>query len=96
MADISHSRIDQALAKRNKRVAMTGLFLAAGFVGALGLPDYDPINSSFFSRPFDWPGIRERMGRCHCWAGDDDRYVPLSRSQELAERLDAPLEVVAT
>ncbi len=72
-----------------------GLFLAAGFVGALGLPDYDPINASFFARPFDWPGIRERMGTCRCWAGDDDPYVPLARSQAMADDLHAPLEVIA-
>lgn len=72
-----------------------GLFLAAGFVGALGLPDYDTINQSFFVGSFDWAGIRERKGTvCRCWAGDDDPYVPLSRSQEVADRLQAPLEIV--
>lgn len=73
----------------------SGLFLAAGFIGALGLPDYDPINASFFTKPFDWKGISERKGSaCRCWAGDDDPYVPLPRSQELADHLGAPLEVV--
>jgi predicted alpha/beta hydrolase family esterase len=73
-----------------------GLFLAAGFIGALGLPDYDPINATFFATPFEWVGIRERKGSaCRCWAGDDDPYVPLLRSQEMADHLDAPLEVVA-
>jgi len=72
-----------------------GLFLAAGFIGALGLPDYDPINQSFFAAPFDWAGIRARKGRaCRCWAGDDEPYVPLSRSQEIADCLEAPLEIV--
>ena len=72
-----------------------GLFLAAGFIGALGLPDYDPLNRSFFAAPFDWAGIRARKGRAgRCWAGDDDPYVPLSRSQEMADRLDMPLETV--
>jgi predicted alpha/beta hydrolase family esterase len=72
-----------------------GLFLAAGFIGALGLPDYDPINQSFFSMPFNWAGIRERKGSaCRCWAGDDDVYVPLLRSQEVADHLDAPLDVI--
>lgn len=75
---------------------LCGLFLAAGFIGALGLPDYDPINASFFAKPFDWKGIRERKGyACRTWAGDDDPYVPLSRSQELAHQLGAPLEVIA-
>ena len=72
-----------------------GLFLAAGFAGALGLPDYDPINASFFATPFDWTGIRTRKGRaCRCWAGDDDPYVPLARSQDVADRLGAELEII--
>ena len=72
-----------------------GLFLAAPFIGALGLPDYDTINHSFFSGSFDWAGIRERKGSAvRCWAGDNDPYVPLSRSQEVADRLGTPLEIV--
>ncbi|MDR6789162.1 putative alpha/beta hydrolase family esterase [Sphingomonas sp. BE138] len=72
-----------------------GLFLAAGFIGALGLPDYDVINASFFAEPFDWDGINERKGCVtHCWAGDDDPYVPLPRSKEVADRLMVPLKVV--
>jgi len=75
---------------------VAGLFLAAGFVGALGLPDYDAINHSFFVAPFDWPAIRERKGRvCRCWAGEDDRYVPVSRSQDIATCLEAPLDIVS-
>lgn len=74
---------------------MGGLFLAAGFVGALGLPDYDTINASFFIQPFDWTGVRTRMGAaCHVWAGDNDPYVPLARSQTVADALAVPLEVV--
>ncbi len=73
----------------------SGLFLAAGFIGALGLPDYDAINASFFAEPFDWKSINERKGSaCRCWAGDDDPYVPLPRSQQLANHLGASLEVV--
>jgi predicted alpha/beta hydrolase family esterase len=73
-----------------------GLFLAAGFIGALGLPDYDSINHSFFAKSFAWAGIRERKGSAgRCWAGDDDPYVPLSRSQEIADCLQAPLEIVS-
>lgn len=75
---------------------VAGLFLAAGFVGMLGLPDYDTINRSFFDAPFDWYAIRERKGRaCRCWASDNDRYVPLSRSQDIAMSLDAPLEILS-
>lgn len=73
-----------------------GLFLAAGFVGALGLSNYDTINHSFFAAPFDWPAIRERRGRVfRCWAGENDPYVPLSRSQDIATCLEAPLEILS-
>jgi predicted alpha/beta hydrolase family esterase len=74
----------------------SGLFLAAGFVGALGLPAYDSINASFFEKPFDWNKIRERKGSaCGSWAGDDDPYVPLQLSQELADHINVPLEVLS-
>ena len=74
---------------------IAGLFLAAGFIGALGLPEYDSINASFFITPFDWTGIRARRGHaCRCWAGDDDPYVPLIRSREMADRLGVKLDVV--
>lgn len=79
-----------------EREPVAGLFLAAGFVGALGLPDYDTINQSFFVAPFDWAAIRGRKGRvCRCWAGENDPYVPVSRSQDIATRLEAPLEIVS-
>ena len=73
----------------------TGLFLAAPFVGALGLPDYDPINTTFFAEPFRWNVIQDRKGSaCRCWAGDDDPYVPLARSQDVADHLGVDLDVV--
>jgi hypothetical protein len=75
---------------------VAGVFLAAGFIGALDLPDYDAINQSFFVAAFDWAAIRERTGRaCRCWAGENDPYVPLSRSQDMATRLDARLEIIS-
>jgi predicted alpha/beta hydrolase family esterase len=75
---------------------VAGLFLAAGFIGALGLPDYDTINQSFFAAPFDWPAILRNKGHLvRCWAGENDPYVPLSRSQDIATRLEAPLDIVA-
>ena len=68
--------------------------LAAGFWGALGLPDYDPINASFFT-PLDWNAARAGCGSwVQCYAGDDDPYVPLRFSREIAARLESPLQVI--
>lgn len=68
--------------------------LAAGFVGALGLPDYDSINATFFATPFDWSALRNRAGQIFCWAGADDPYVPVSRTKQIADLLGAPLHIV--
>ena len=74
--------------------AYRGVFLAAGFWGALGLPDYDPINGPFFA-PLDWEAVRAGCGVGNaCYAGDDDPYVPLQFSRDIAERLGAPLRII--
>ena len=74
---------------------LAGVFLAAPFIGSLGLPDYDPINRSFFETRFDWSAIDARAGHHRaCWAGDDDPYVPLARSQEVAAGLQATCNIV--
>ena len=71
-----------------------GAFLAAGFWGTLGLPDYDPINAPFFA-PLDWEAARAGCGAgIACYAADDDPYVPLRRSREIAKRLGAPLQII--
>jgi len=71
-----------------------GTFLAAGFIGALGLPDYDSINASFFVDPFDWQNIGQNAGRVHVYASDNDPYVPLEHTNEIARHLAAPLSVI--
>jgi hypothetical protein len=73
-----------------------GLLLAAPFLGALGLADYDEINRSFFASTFQWRAIRANAGDAvRCWAGEADPYVPISRSQDVALCLQCPLEVIA-
>ena len=73
---------------------VVGTFLAAGFIGALGLPDYDPINATFFARPFDWHKIRQNAGRVYVYAGDNDPYVPVERTNEIAHHLATTLQVI--
>ncbi len=71
-----------------------GALLAAGFWGTLGLPDYDPINAPFFTA-LDWDEARAGCGAdITGYAGDDDPYVPLRFSREIAERLGAPLQII--
>jgi predicted alpha/beta hydrolase family esterase len=63
-------------------------------LGELGLKDFDPINESFVCRKFLWERIRQNAGEVHVYNSDNDPYVPLSKGQELAERLGVKLTVV--
>jgi len=70
-------------------------FLVAGFLGELGLPDYDHVNRTFVCKKLNWNEIKKNAKSIFIFHGDDDPYVPLSKGQAIAESLSAPLEVVA-
>lgn len=71
-----------------------GAFLVAGFIGNLGLEEFDSLNHTFTCREFDWDRIRKNSGTVHLYNSDDDPYVPLSKGEELAEKLNAKLHIV--
>lgn len=71
-----------------------GLFGIAPFVHVLGFPDFDVLNESFVAHPFDWPRIRANALCRVCFAGDDDPYVPLAFSLEVAEKMDADRHII--
>ena len=82
------------LLERVKRpIAVAGII--AGFTAALGLPEYDALNASFVSKPFDWAKIRENSRSFICMAGDADPYVPTAQATEIADSLDQELIIVA-
>jgi len=78
----------------NSERAVKGTFLVSGFLGKLGLEDFDPINESFVCREFDWERIRANAGDVHVYNSDDDPYVPLAKGEELARNLGVELTVV--
>lgn len=69
-------------------------FLASSFVGTLGLPEFDSLNSSFVTPPFAWDTIRENAGSVFIYHGDNDPYVPIAKAEEVAQSLAAPLVLV--
>ena len=64
-------------------------YLISGFVGSLDRSEFDPLNESFFSRPFDWAKIRSMCGGFTAYHGADDPYVALERGREVADHLAA-------
>ena len=75
-------------------VPVKACFFVAGFLGMLGLPEFDTLNASFVVGPFDWERIRKNSGHARLYHGGDDPYVPLAKGRELAGRLGAALAVV--
>lgn len=71
-----------------------GTFLVSGFLGRLGLEEFDPINESFVCRDFQWDRIRQNAGEVHIYNADNDPYVPLAKGKELAEMFGVELTVV--
>jgi predicted alpha/beta hydrolase family esterase len=69
-------------------------YLVCGFLGKLGLPAYDLVNESFVCRDFDWQKIKNNAGNINLICSDDDPYVPLYKSQELAQKLDVELTLL--
>lgn len=75
-------------------VQIRAAFLIAGFLGTLGLPDYDRINATFVCREFNWPLIKQKAGTIIVMNGDDDPYVPVAKGRALADALAVSLHVV--
>lgn len=70
-------------------------FLVAGFYGGpLGLAKYDTINKTFSDKEFNFEKIKENCKNFVSFASDNDPYVPLERSKQLAEKLDSKLIVI--
>jgi predicted alpha/beta hydrolase family esterase len=69
-------------------------YLVAGFVGKLGLPEYDVLNQSFVCREFNWPVIRKNLGRACLMHSDNDPYVPWSKAEELAKKLEIEITLL--
>jgi uncharacterized protein len=76
------------------QVPVLGCFLVSGFVGLLGLPEFDAVNASFVEREFDWQRIKRNAGHVHVYNGDNDPYVPLSRGADIATHLGVTLQVI--
>ncbi|MBI4406684.1 serine hydrolase family protein [Candidatus Micrarchaeota archaeon] len=75
-------------------VTVKACFFVSGFIGSLGLPQYDGINYTFTEKNFNWDKIRSNCKKFYIFHGDNDPLVPLSKANELAEKLNAELVVI--
>jgi predicted alpha/beta hydrolase family esterase len=62
-------------------------FLVAGFVGALGNPQVDGINASFFEKQILWGTVRKNCKNIFAIGSDNDPYVKMEKTNDLAKKL---------
>src|SRR3989344_3681561 len=79
------------LEQSNKKIKAA--FLVAGFHKQLGSP-YDKINSTFIEKKFNWEKIRKNCGKFFVLCSDNDEFISLDVSRELAKNLNAELIII--
>ena len=73
---------------------LAATFLVCPFFGPIGNEEYDALNAPFFKRPYDWSRIPRYSGFTRVYAGDNDPYVPLAMSQDVADKLKKKLTII--
>lgn len=77
--------------QKNKKIKAA--FLVAGFHKQLGI-EYDEINKTFIDKKFDWKKIKNNCNKFFVFASDNDPYITLEITKELAKILDAKLTII--
>lgn len=80
------------LEKRNSPVHAAAL--VSGFVGDIGLAEFDGINATITRGDLDWRHIRAMARVWRIYTSDNDPYVPFAKPQFLSEKLGQPLTII--
>lgn len=93
---VGHSVGSALILRKLERIEqpISAAFFVSGFLGRLGKAQFDTINASFFTKPFDWALIRTNCKRFFLYNSDNDPYIPLHKGLELARKLDAKMVVI--
>jgi len=62
-------------------------YFISGFLRELGNKEFDDINKTFTNKNFDWKKIKKNCKEFYIYHSDNDPYVPLEKSEELAKNL---------
>lgn len=69
-------------------------FFVSGFYEFLRKKKFDEINRTFVKNDFDWEKVKGNCEDFYMFHSDNDPYVPLEKAENLAEKLDADMEVI--
>jgi len=69
-------------------------FFVSGWIGLLDNPYFDNINKTIVDKEFNWQKIQQNCKKFFVFHSDNDPYVPLEKSKELAEQLNTEIILV--
>lgn len=74
------------------------VIMVSAFTGAIGLPDYDALNKTFFLPDDILKKYRDHTNQHHIhtiiYHGDNDPYVPLAQAKHIADQLNLGLNII--
>ena len=79
------------LVKYKKRVK--NLYFLAPFYGLIDIPEFDDVNKTFFFLPC-LSEARSFFNKAVCFFSDNDPYVPLAMSKDLAAQIGASTTII--
>ena len=80
------------LEKSGKSIAAA--FLVSPFTGRLNNAIFDPLNSTFAEREFNWSKIKQHCKAFYVYSSDNDPYVPKEKGEFISMKLDAKYKII--
>ena len=75
-------------------IQIKACFFVSGFIDYLDNEKFDEINKTFIKKEFDWETINKNCKQFFIFHSDNDPYVSLERSHELAEKLNTEITII--
>jgi predicted alpha/beta hydrolase family esterase len=58
------------------------------FLGRIGIPEFDAVNSSFVDDPINWGKVKQNCRDFYVVSSDDDPYVPFKFTRDFRKKLE--------
>lgn len=68
-------------------VKIRACIFVAPFLGRIGIPEFDAVNSDFTVGSFDWWKIKQNCSEFYVVSSDNDPYVPFKFTKEFKSKL---------
>lgn len=79
----------------DKEIKVNSIILVSPFNHLLDIKEFDEVIDTFVEQDFNWQNLKTKYKTGYIFHGDNDPYVPLWMAQEIAEKLEIPIKVIA-